>query len=676
MTLKKSIRVVTYVLIMVMVLSCAGVYAASAKITLKGHDAPKTLRLGSGYSIKGSITADKTISTVTIGIVSKKTGKWTAQKYVKSNVNAKSFDISKADPSIKFGTLSSGTYYYRIYVKLKGEKNKRILNKKFTISNTCENTSHECNTVRVSVGSGKGVSLSGSNSPTSIKAGTPFSVKGTIKANKNIYSVTIGIVSKKTGKWTSYKYTKKNINAKTFDIHKADSKLGFSKLSAGTYYYRICVKLKGQKKQRILNKKFTVYTSDSSTSTQSSSGDISLSGSNSPTSLAAGSAFSIKGTIKASKEISSVTIGVVSKSTGNWTAQKYVAENINAKTFDINKADMTIKFGQLSKGDYYYRINVGLKGEGQKRVLNKQFNVYENSAGSTGSTSTTTPTSDGIKLSGCNSPATYNVGTPFTIRGKVKSNSRIYKVEVGIVFEPTNKWTTYKYTAAVDTKTYDLSQISDKLRFDRLAGGTYRYRMYAHTDDGIKICFDKQFTVKPSNKPMKAVKWAKKIAKDDSFSYGKKPQTSKVGCYFCGTNQKRKPKGYEKTYVCMTFVHAAYAHGAKDPELLAECKKGNHCLELTGSNLTRYSCWMKIGLCKDLSVEDLQPGDVIVWYAEDNSSGHLALYAGNGNIVDATSGAGDPWGPNSIALRKGVAQRYLTTGAKLSSKSYVMRYRY
>ena len=170
-----------------------------------------------------------------------------------------------------------------------------------------------------------------------------------------------------------------------------------------------------------------------------------------------------------------------------------------------------------------------------------------------------------------------------------------------------------------------------------------------------------------------AVAWAIGIANDNSFSYGKKPQTSKVGCYFCGTNQRNKPKGYEKTYVCLTFVEAAYAHGAEDPELLAECQRGKKCISANDSNFSRYSCWQKVGLAKNLSINDLQPGDVICWYTSNGySNGHVAIYAGNNQIVDA-EGIKDCWGPNSIAVR-GNAARQLRSAGRFHSKSYVMRY--
>ncbi len=171
-----------------------------------------------------------------------------------------------------------------------------------------------------------------------------------------------------------------------------------------------------------------------------------------------------------------------------------------------------------------------------------------------------------------------------------------------------------------------------------------------------------------------AVAWACQIANDNSFSYGKKPQTSKVGCYFCGTNQRNKPRGYEKTYVCLTFVEAAYAHGAKDPELLAECQAGKRCISANNSNFSKYSCWTKVGLAKNLSINDLKPGDVIVHYtASGYTNGHVSMYAGNNRIVDA-EGIRDCWGPNSIAVRENYGERMLRGAARFNGNSYVMRY--
>ena len=406
---------------------------------------------------------------------------------------------------------------------------------------------------------------------------------------------------------------------------------------------------------------------------------VTLKNCNKPSTVNLGSSYSIRGKIKATKKIYKVEIGIVSKSTGKWKF-KYTKKGINKKTFNIKKADTKLKFGKLKAGDYYYRIFVQLQGKKKKRVLNRSFKVVDNSAESVGLGQSEVAD---VFLSGCNAPGTYNVGKEFVPKGIVTCGSKIKKVEVGIVFAPTNKWTEYKYTATVNSESFDLSQTFPTLRFDLLPGGTYMYRMYAHTEDGIKIVFNKEFTVNPSDKPMMAVRWAKDIANDNTFNYGAKPIANAIGCYFCGTNDKKvakakkakmeEPERYEKTYVCMTFVGAAYAHGAGDPEILDQCQKRRMTLYETNDNFKKFSCWMKIGSCKDLTINDLQPGDVIIkWSDLNDNNGHACMYIGDNNIVEASGGG---WGENSIGIKEGVAAARLTSLSS-NSKNYVMRYRH
>ena len=172
-----------------------------------------------------------------------------------------------------------------------------------------------------------------------------------------------------------------------------------------------------------------------------------------------------------------------------------------------------------------------------------------------------------------------------------------------------------------------------------------------------------------------AIAWAIDIANDDSFAYGKKPAANAIGCYFCGTNcgpvKHNKPKGYEKTYVCLTFVAAAYAHGAEDPEVYYACSHGKMPLYENDKNFSQFSCWTKVGKCRNLSVNDLQPGDVIInWSAHSDNSGHTCMYIGGNDIVESSGGG---WGPNSIAVKHGAASGRLKSYGK-DNKSYVMRY--
>ena len=172
-----------------------------------------------------------------------------------------------------------------------------------------------------------------------------------------------------------------------------------------------------------------------------------------------------------------------------------------------------------------------------------------------------------------------------------------------------------------------------------------------------------------------AVAWAIQIANDDSFNYGDKPEANAIGCYFCGTNcgpvKYNKPSGYEKTYVCLTFVGAAYAHGAEDPEIYYADRRGKMPLYLNDDNFSKFSCWEKIGRCCDLTLDDLKPGDVLIqWSDYNDNDGHACMYAGNGDIVESSGGG---WSSNSIGLKKGEAAGRLSSYGG-DSINYVMRY--
>lgn len=405
-----------------------------------------------------------------------------------------------------------------------------------------------------------------------------------------------------------------------------------------------------------------------------SSNKITLKSYTAPTSLNLGQKFTIKGKIKAGKKIKTVTIGVVDANTGAYI-YKYKKSGVNSKSFNIKRADYKLKFGKLKAGNYYYRINVKLKGKSTKTVLNQWFSVIDNRAASVGIVSAEAA---GVTLSGVNAPGTYNVGQEFVPRGIVSATSNIRKVEVGIVFSPTNKWTEYKYTTSLFTNDFDLSRTASTLKFNQLPGGTYRYRMYAHTDAGVVLVFNKEFTVIPSNRPQMAVNWAINIANDDSFNYGAKPYANQQGCYFCGNNDKKVQQSggdtrYYKTYVCLTFIGAAYAHGAGDPDILYNCSRRKMTMYETDDNFKKFSCWMKLGSCSELTVNDLQPGDVIIkWSDHNDNTGHVCMYIGNNNLVEASGGT---WKPSSIAVKTGAASSRLKSLSS-SSKNYVMRYRH
>lgn len=145
-------------------------------------------------------------------------------------------------------------------------------------------------------------------------------------------------------------------------------------------------------------------------------------------------------------------------------------------------------------------------------------------------------------------------------------------------------------------------------------------------------------TVRKSNAQVIAdtIKWAKWIAGDNRFHYGytnkaKDANAHHNGCYFCGTNgkQKRNMLDPKFTYCCNPFVGAAWAHGGCVPKALSLCRNTSSWDFGKNSGYAKSSLFTNLG---HPAKSSLKPGDVL---CKDT---HVALYIGNGKIVEAGSG--------------------------------------
>lgn len=154
-----------------------------------------------------------------------------------------------------------------------------------------------------------------------------------------------------------------------------------------------------------------------------------------------------------------------------------------------------------------------------------------------------------------------------------------------------------------------------------------------------------------------AILWAIWIAGDNTFHYGYTNKSKTInahhnGCYFCGTNTDkggRSKKGivdYQHTYCCNPFVSAAWAHGGCVPKALSLCQKGSSWGFKKGSGYDASALFTKLG---HPAKSKLKKGDVL---CRDT---HVALYIGDGKIVEAGSGDDNKKGStkwnNSIRVR-------------------------
>ena len=295
-----------------------------------------------------------------------------------------------------------------------------------------------------------------------------------------------------------------------------------------------------------------------------------------------------------------------------------------------------------------------------------------------------------VKLSGANKIQTpHYKGYSYSIKGSVVSTALMKKVEVGVINESDGTWAadTTHYTKKLNARTFSISGACDNaVKFGTLAEGTYYYTITATLKDGSVWELRKQkFEVIPEPEPVypstvttgakNAIKWAKMVANDDSFAYGKGSRAHHGGCYYCGTNvtgAKKAKKGskWEKTYCCNPFIFAAYAHGAKDPAILKACKKGK-CGGMTPKDWTQYGCFATVGKCKNVAYSKLLPGDVIISNKKTKGQWHhVIMFIGDNKYVEA---GWEGWGKNTIGVRSGMKDNYKKHFQKYSS-CYVMRY--
>ena len=150
-----------------------------------------------------------------------------------------------------------------------------------------------------------------------------------------------------------------------------------------------------------------------------------------------------------------------------------------------------------------------------------------------------------------------------------------------------------------------------------------------------------------------AIKWALWIAGDNRFHYGHGKDAHHNGCYFCGTQPKRKMKAgikdWERTYCCNPFVGAAWAHGGCDQAALKLCRKGTSWDFHKGTGYDKSTLFKNLGKPKK---SKLKPGDVL---CKDT---HVALYIGGGKLVEA--GGGDDNIRNSKKWNNSIRVKDLT----------------
>ena len=401
---------------------------------------------GKSVSIRGTVTsATSNITKLIVGIYREDGTSVTGRTVVP---NAKSYDVSKIDPYVKFGGLSAGTYYYKVLVTNATHTNYAVVNQKFTVSDGSTTTTDK-------------LSMTGGVTIPNIKVGNVVSIRGTVtSASSNLKSVTVGVYDSNNKLVTGKTATP---NAKTYNVRNLDAYVSFGDLKAGTYYYRVFATNATTTNFPVVEQKFTVSANGSTTASDT----LSISGGTSVPNITEGTSVVVKGTVSsASSNITSVTVGVYSAS-GNLITGKTAKPN--AKSYDLRKLDAYVNFNLLTPGSYLYRVTVS-NGTKTQQLVNQAFQVKAKSGSA--------QSKDKLTLSGGTTIPNIKVGKAVSIRGTVKSGtSNITSLTVG-VFSSSGNLVTGK-TVRPNAKSYDIHQVDAYVNFNLLSPDTYYYGVIA-----------------------------------------------------------------------------------------------------------------------------------------------------------------------------------------------------
>lgn len=332
-----------------MIFCCFCVSAFSATMTIKNETYPTELLKGSTFSAYGVITSSYNIMRVEIKVTDSSGN--SAFSYV-GKPGTTTYDVHNVDYLLTFSKLDIGTYTYSITASDTQSSNVVLLSKQFKV---------------VSQLTPSALKISSETYPTSIVKGNTFSIYGTVSSDYIISSVTCAVYSSSGAlQFTKTAYP----DTYSYSLHELDAYMTFSKLSEGSYVYKVTASDSKTKNDVLLSKTFKVVSSAQSSS-------LLLNSANYPSTIAVGDTFSVKGTITSDYPITSVTIGVYNAS---GTAKFKYSGAPNTTSFDINSVDSQMTFSKLTEGTYTYKIVASDTQSSNVVLLQKSFSVIKSNS--------------------------------------------------------------------------------------------------------------------------------------------------------------------------------------------------------------------------------------------------------------------------------------------------------
>ena len=446
--------------------------AATTKYTLTGVAKPSTIKKGGTFTLKGKITCNKKMKEVRVTIYDI-SGKKCYQRYI-AKPKSKTFDLANADPYIAFEKLNVGTYYLKVRCTVSDGK-KFVVNKKFTVTGT--------GTIKVVNPKPAG--------NISINKGGSYAIGGKITSTYKLASVTASLIN--SSNKTVYTKTVKP-NKTSYDVANSplDDAMLFNKLAAGSYKYKLTAVDSQGKSVTLIYRTVTVKETGTTTTpgTTVTPGTIKVVNPlpASDVSFTQGKSYAIGGTITSTYKLTSVTAAIINSSSKT-VYTKTVIPNTTSYKIANSPLDDAMLFNKLAAGTYKYKLTA-TDSQGQSVTL-----IYRTVT----VTSTTTVTPGTIKVVNPvpASDVSYTQGKSYAIGGTITSTYKLTSATAAIT--DSSSKIIYTKTVIPNVTSYNVSNspLDDAMLFDKLAAGTYKYKLTATDSQGQSVTLiDRTITVK------------------------------------------------------------------------------------------------------------------------------------------------------------------------------------
>lgn len=178
---------------------------------------------------------------------------------------------------------------------------------------------------------------------------------------------------------------------------------------------------------------------------------------------------------------------------------------------------------------------------------------------------------------------------------------------------------------------YDAQEVEAQKAVDQLKAESSDYQNQIATVNGLTKNYQQQ--IKEANE---AIRQEQLAAQQYQQSGGGSGSTNYTGGTGVDPANRTGVSGQDVVNFALQYVGRPYVWGGNSLENGSDCSGFVHLVyEHFGISTVRYSLSFANG-GQAVSSDCLRPGDVIV-YAPKNGIGHVAIYIGNGNIVEAQS---------------------------------------